>query len=495
MFEEYDELARRFTYEIEMEFYLNNAGLKHTLNTSEIFERYAPLFTEQQVRTFKNAARNYVGEEREIARRLYLFTCENYLENAVKTQRDKLLTQEASRDVEFEGEKIPFRLLSTKIHNEKDREKRKKLHQLEISVIHELNPLHVEIINGLHERAEALGYKNYCELYKELKNVDFMKFKEMLDNFLASTERIYRESMEKWLSRYGLSLAELERHDIPFVFSGIEFERYFPAEKLISELSGATANLGMDIMKLRGKERNVILDLEERPRKSARAFVSPVDPPFEIYMVVMPQGGASDYLSAFHEAGHALHYAFVLPMLPFVYKKMGEPAVSESYAFLFEYLLTNPAFVGEKLKEGLAEYLEYQMVQKLYLIRRYIGKFKYELRLHTAKDVEDMGKVYREEMEKALYFRHAEEIFLADIDSGFYSVDYLRAWIFEPMLRGRLKQLFGERWFENEKAGKYLQALWSVGEKHSVEELAKALNYDTLEPKYLEEEFREVLMG
>ncbi|MCX8174115.1 MAG: M3 family metallopeptidase [Thermoplasmata archaeon] len=494
MFEDYEELARRFTYEVEMEVYLNSAGLRSVVNTAQIYERYAPLFTEQKVRTFKNAAQNYTGEERERARRLYLFACENYLENAVKVQRDALLTKEATMEVSIDGEKCLFRFLSTKIQNEENRTERKKLYEIELGAVREMNPLQVEIMKALHGKAVELGYPDYYELYRNLKQVDFTRLRDTLNRFLASTENLYVDAMNRWLDKYKLSLGELERHDIAFVFAGTEFDRYFPAENMMNELAGATAAMGMDITKLKGSERNVIIDLEQRPTKSPRAFVSAVDPPFEIYMVVMPQGGVSDYLSVFHESGHALHYAFVVPSLPFVYKKIGESSVSETYAFLFEYLLTNPLFVEKRVKgEALKEYLQYQMLYKLYMVRRYIGKLNYELQLHRAKDLEKMGGVYKREMERALHFQHPEEIFLADIDHGFYSADYLRAWIFEPMLRRKMEELYGERWFEKEDAGRYLRALWSVGEKHSVEELARNINMEELNPRYLEEELRQGL--
>ncbi|MEM3445140.1 MAG: M3 family metallopeptidase [Thermoplasmata archaeon] len=494
MFEDYEEVARRFTYEVEMEVYLNAAGLRSVVNTAQIYERYAPLFTEQRLRTFKNAAQNYMGEEAERARRLYFFACENYLENAVKLQRDELLTKEATMEVEVNGEKYKFRFLATKIQNEEDRNKRKRLYDAELRGIKEMNSLYVEIVKTLHEKAIELGYADYYELYSQLKQVDFARLSELLNTFLSATNKIYVEAMNRWLEKYKIRIEELERHDIPFIFSGKEFDRYFPGERMLEAVATTTGAMGMDITKLREKERNVIIDLEQRPTKSPRAFVSAVDPPFEIYLVVMPQGGVSDYSSLFHETGHALHYAFVVPTLPFVYKKIGEPAVSESYAFLMEHLLHNPLFVEKNVRgKKRKEYLYYQLLYKLYLIRRYIGKLNYEIKLHKAKDVESMGKIYREEMERALHFHHNEEVFLSDIDPGFYTADYLRAWIFEPMLRKKLVELYGERWFEKGDAGKYLRALWSVGEKHSVEELARNINMEELNPKYLEEEIKEGL--
>jgi len=491
MLDEYEELIQRFLYEVEMETYLNAAGLREVVNTAAIFERYAGLFTEQRVRTLKNASQNLDGEEKERARRLYAVACENYLENAVKTLTDKLHTQEATEKVVTdEGKEATFRFLSTLIQNEQDRTRRKKLYELELSVVKTLNAYHEPIIKAFHEKARELGYANYLDMYKDLRHTDICAIRDIMSGFLKRTEDIYVELMNALLAKYSLDLDKLERHDISYIFAGSQYDKYFPSSDMLNVISAFTASLGMDITKLRGKERNVILDVEHRPTKSPRAFVSAVDPPFEIYLVVMPQGGVSDYFTIFHETGHALHYAFELDTLPFVYKKLGSSAVSESYAFLLEYVLTNPGFASKFIPDNvLEEYIRFEMLNKLYMLRRYAGKLNYEIILHTSNELEKMPEIYAEEMKKALLFKHPPELFLADIDNGFYTAEYLRAWIFEPMLRNKLIELYGENWFSNPDAGRYLRALWSVGEKHDVEELAKNINMEALNTKYLEEEF------
>ncbi|MGB9636289.1 MAG: hypothetical protein ACPL1Y_03460, partial [Thermoplasmata archaeon] len=290
MFKEYEELARRFLYELEMELYLNGAGLRSVVNTAAIYERYAPLFTEERVRTFKNASRNYDGEEKEIARRFYLFSCEHYLENAGKRVHDALLTMESTLEVDIDGEKCAFRSLSTKIQNENNRERRRKLFEAELGGISKLNKLYIELLKTLHEKASELGYGSYLELYNDLKNLDLPEFQEIMNNFLRNTENLYVEKMNAYLEKYNLKLEELEKHDIQFVFAGTEFDRYFPPDSMLTEIREVTDAMGMDITKIRGRERNVIIDMEVRPNKSPRAFVAPVDPPVEIYMVVLPQG-------------------------------------------------------------------------------------------------------------------------------------------------------------------------------------------------------------
>ena len=47
----------------------------------------------------------------------------------------------------------------------------------------------------------------------------------------------------------------------------------------------------------------IIYDLAPRPGKRSRAFCAPVRIPREVYLVLLPHGGATDYRTLLHELG------------------------------------------------------------------------------------------------------------------------------------------------------------------------------------------------
>ena len=61
------------------------------------------------------------------------------------------------------------------------------------------------------------------------------------------------------------------------------------------------------------------LDTGEREGKRSRAFCAPVRVPDEVYLVLRPHGGQTDWNTFLHELGHALHFAYMRPDLPFEY--------------------------------------------------------------------------------------------------------------------------------------------------------------------------------
>jgi GTP-dependent phosphoenolpyruvate carboxykinase len=67
------------------------------------------------------------------------------------------------------------------------------------------------------------------------------------------------------------------------------------------------------------------------------------------------------------------------------------------------------------------------------------------------------------------------------MDAGFYSADYLRAWIRSAQLRHYLVKEFGSDWWRAEQTGEFLRDLFSEGTRPASEEIAQRIGYDPLD--------------
>jgi hypothetical protein len=67
------------------------------------------------------------------------------------------------------------------------------------------------------------------------------------------------------------------------------------------------------------------------------------------------------------------------------------------------------------------------------------------------------------------------------MDEGFYSADYLRAWIRSAQLRSHLLSEVGDDWWCNPATGDLLRALFFEGTKPTSEEIAARLGFDALD--------------
>ena len=64
------------------------------------------------------------------------------------------------------------------------------------------------------------------------------------------------------------------------------------------------------------------------------------------------------------------------------------------------------------------------------------------------------------------------------MDAGFYSADYLRAWIRSAQLKRYLAAEIGEDWWQSSKTGDLLRGLFAEGTRPSSEEIAARIGFD-----------------
>ena len=288
---------------------------------------------------------------------------------------------------------------------------------------------------------------------------------------LESTERLYEETADRlFRARAGVGLSEAQRWDVTRVFRAPGWDEAFPAEKMLPALEVTLADLGID---LRSQE-NIELDIEQRPKKSPRAFCAPIEVPGRVVLVIQPMGGADDWRALFHEAGHTEHYAHVSADLPVEAKRLGDVSVTEAWATLMEHLLLEPAWLSHRLDFPKPdEFAAEAATGSLYLLRRYCGKLMYELEFHGSAELDPkaMSSRYVEILGDALKIEPSPTDALGDIDSSFYVTGYLRSWALQSQLREHFRERFGSAWFADRKAGGMLRELWSEGHRLNADEL------------------------
>jgi hypothetical protein len=312
-----------------------------------------------------------------------------------------------------------------------------------------------------------------------------------MQTFIADTDDLYFAALDTYLGEMRILRDDGRRCDVARIFRAPDLDVSFPAERLLPTLHATVRDLGM----LLEDQSNIRLDTVTRPLKSPRAFCAPILVPDDVRLVLKPSGGEADYEVLLHEAGHAEHYANVDRTLPFAYRRLGDASVTESYAFLLEYLATDPGWLRRHLGVTNPQAL-HRLVgfHRLYFLRRYGAKLLYEQELHRADEPSDVAPLYDELLTQHVGVGYGQESYLTDVDAGFYCAAYLRAWIFEAQHRRYLQREFDDEWYRNPKAGKFLVELWRDGQRHPVDDLARFMGYSGLDIGPVTEDIR-VLMG
>jgi hypothetical protein len=482
---EYEERLSRYLYERSEEGRAVRVGEKETSEQAAIVERYADLFTTAQLETLREAESTADEAERELLYRLRK-TCEaGILAAELAARDDELENRILAARVTWGGEEMPLRTAQAKLAvlpEYRDRDELGALYNAENAIF---NDERLELLTAYEEReGELSGISDAIERNSEEKGISLHELETALDAGSRATTAAYERQRARWFEK----LLGPERDEQPtsshtsYLRRLSPLEATYTKERSVQVCVETLARLGFDIE----RERGIKLDLDDRPQKSPRACVIASDPPRVVHLITRAQGGLHDYQAFLHEAGHALHYAGVDPGLPYTFRKLSrDHALTEIYSYILEAISREPAWHAEHFglsDEQAAENAEATVFLEALLFRRYAAKLQFELAFWE-RFPRDGGtsEGYSERLTAATGIHYPSENFLSDMDSGFYSADYLRAWIRTAQLRAHLIAEVGEDWWRSPETGERLRALFREGTRPTSEEIAGRIGYDPLD--------------
>jgi hypothetical protein len=486
---EFEGELQKYLYERSEEGRAVRVGEKETSEQAAIVAKYATLFSREQLEALREAEAAASGEERE---RLYRLrkTCEGGLVAAELTDREDALENAilAAR-VTWDGEELPLRAAQAKLAVLPEYAERDRLGELQAAKSAEFNDERLELIRAGEElEADLSGELDPIARTEEEKQLSLRELERALAAASGEIDERWSQLRAKWFDR----LLGPDREDVPehahvaWIRRLSPLEATYTKERSVEVCMSTLTDLGFDLE----NDRNVRLDLEDRPQKSPRACVIASDPPKVVHLITRAQGGLHDYQAFLHEAGHALHFAGVEPSLPYTFRRISrDHALTEIYSYILEAITREPEWHARYFELGdeeARENAEATTFLEAFLYRRYVAKLQYELGFWS-RFGDDGGtpEGYEEKLTAATGIHYRRPNYLADMDAGFYSADYLRAWIRHAQLRDYLKREVGEDWWRSSETGDRLRELFREGTKPSSEEIAQRLGFEPLDTRPL----------
>ncbi len=482
---DYESRLKQFLFESSEEGRAVRVGEKETSEQAEIVARYADLFTRDQLQALHEAESGAQGDDREQLYRLRK-VCEGGIVSAELVEReDELENRQLAARLTFQGEEMPLRTAQAKLAVVDGYADREELGDVYAELNASFNDDRLDLARAGEElSADLSGEPDPVARNEEEKGISLRTLASALAETAAASTEAYLRMRETWFER----VLGPDRDDEPRSYHMAYMRRLSPLESTYTkeratEVCLATLKeLGFDL----AGDPNIRPDLDDRPQKAPRACVIASDPPTVVHLITRAQGGLHDYQAFLHEAGHALHYAGCDPSLPYTFRRLSrDHALTEIYSYIVEAISREPGW--HALHFGLSDEEAVQNAEattflEALLYRRYAAKLEFELDFWT-RFATDGGTSdgYAEKLTAATGVRYRRDGFISDMDAGFYSADYLRAWIRSSQLRARLVEEVGEDWWRSPETGDRLRALFFEGTKPSSEEIAMRLGYDPLD--------------
>jgi hypothetical protein len=485
----FEERLRSYLYESSEEARAVRVGEKETSEHAAIVARYADLFTRGQHAELAEATDAAPADEHERLLRLRESAAGGVISLELAEAYDELQNKLLAARVEFDGESLPLRAAQAQVALVDDYGRREELGRLAGDVSAEFNDDRLDLMRrGEALESDLTGEPDPVARSEELKGIDLGDLAAELERAGERQAPSWERLRERWLDR----LLGGERDAVPASSHVAYLRRMSPLagtytkERAVPVCLETLTLLGFDL----AAESSIRLDLDDRPQKNPRACVIAADPPTVVHLITRAQGGLHDYQALLHEAGHALHYAGCDPELPYAFRRLSrDHALTEIYSFLVESISREPGWHAQHFGLGDAEAeenAESTRFLEALLFRRYAAKLGYELELWADfANAPDYAPAYAERLERAVGFRYRPDNYLADLDDGFYSADYLRAWIRAAQLRAYLREAVGEDWWRRPETGAFLRDLFREGTRPSSEEIARRLGYEPFDTEPL----------
>ncbi len=490
---EFEGRLREYIVERSEEGRAVRVGEKESSEQAAIVERYADLFSRPQLDVLRGAENGAApGDDRERLTRLRL-TCEEGLVDAELTAReDELQNDLLAARVDWRGEQITLRTAQAQLAVLPAYADREKLGALQTEVSAGFNERRLALLTARADLdAELAGEPDAVARIDAGKNVSHRAIYAAVSEASRATTTAWEPLRERWLDE----LLGAARDTQP-TFAHVGWLRRlspladtYTKERCVPVCTATLRAIGFAIE----DEKSIRLDLDDRPQKSPRACVIASDPPSVVHLITRAQGGLHDYGAFLHEAGHALHYAGCDPSLPYTFRAISrDHALTEIYSYIVEALSREPGWHAEHFGLSAAEAernAEATTFLEALLFRRYAAKLGFELAFWD-RFTDDGGTAtgYAEALTEATGIRYPAENFLSDMDAGFYSADYLRAWVRAAQLRAHLRQEVGDDWWRSRQTGEFLRAVFREGLRPSSEEIAARIGFEPLDTGPLQAE-------
>ncbi|HWZ59327.1 MAG TPA: M3 family metallopeptidase [Gemmatimonadaceae bacterium] len=465
--------------DVSREYYLAHAGLKSTAELQPIYARHAEaLGPDALAMAVEDFAAGGDGDARRSARLILEWQVETHAARLVAPSEEREIAWESTAMVRLsDGSMVPYQRAGIEIANSTDRGERLALDAARASLVErELAPMRRDRLQQEKSFVESLHVAgDYIATFEAVSGVDLKALAAECSAFLKDTEAMWSDWLPPAVKRsLGVPVRELTRADALALFRAREFDRYFPADEMEPAVRRQVREMGID-PDAAGRVR---FDVGERDGKRARAFCAPVRVPEEVYLVLRPHGGQTDWSTLLHELGHALHFAYTRADYPFEYRWVGDNSVTESYAMLFDHLMQTPGWLvrySGLSRQDAGAYLRTAALEELHYLRRYCAKLLYEVELYGDRVSWDaLPDLYVETLSSATTFRYQRADAFIDVDPRFYAARYLRAWQLGAVLADALVERFDQDWYRNPNAGPWIVGeLFAEGQRELASELSQ----------------------
>src|SRR5215470_3897088 len=438
---------------------------------AEAMAHSAEACTPAAIETLQRLRTEALASQQEALQRLRGWALSMHIRSAMLPMQREIQTRQRTATCLVDEEPIPLRASFAAMAAETRRDRRAAIEAAVGLQLREINELFEAQFKALSALADHLSYASLEALWTDILLVEPATLQDVATQILASTQEVYWDLLT-WAVRRRLRLppGQLRRHDILALFTFPEYQAYYQPGTVVAGLQTCLREMGLSPNvdgRLEWRERSVHFG----PPEALALHV-----PDEIVLSYAQVQGLKVAEAFAGASGRALLWAYTSPELSLLSRILGDPALLESNAQLLAELLAAPWWLSQYFGVHVDQnYAAWRCLDRLYRLRRFLGRFLYTRHLYTANSLAGAAEAYRDIMMDACHVDYPQEYYLLDWDWDYTSLTVLRGWSLTTALLGALHEQFAADWFRNPEAGEWLHQYWASALGERLEDLRDRL--------------------
>lgn len=446
-------------------------GAVRTDRMADAVRRGAEVCSVGELQTLQSYIAEAPTVSQEALQRLKAWAVDMHLRGVVLPHQQEIQAKQRSTTCIVDEEPIPLLSGFAAMAAENRRDRRAAIEAAVGEQLEDCHALFGTQYKELCRAVERLGYTSLEALWADILPVAPATLQDDVVRFLEETRDVYTDLLT-WAVRrcLGVPPGQLQRHDILRLFIFSEYQSYYQPGVMIPVIQACLSDMGIDPC-----ADGRLVSRQCPPEFGLPAAVA-VQIPDEIvltYSQVSGLKGAEAYASAY---GNAFLWAYTSPKLPLLIRLLGDVAFPISSAQMLAEMVALPGWLSHYLRVTVdANYWPWRRLDRLYRLRRQLGRFLYAQYVATADSLAGAEEAYREIMMDACQVDHHPAYYLVDWDWTYTSLAFFRGWRLAYTLLDALRQQFAYDWFRNPDSGPWLREFWGVALGENADELPEQL--------------------
>ena len=356
--------------------------------------------------------------------------------------------------------------------HEREDKKRKEVYDEFIFATRYISPIIIKRFNQIKNTYSKINLKNHkgidldplnCYLYKE--RISYKTLNEFVTNMGDKASKPFKKFL-KDISREILGRDCQYYDDFYFFRNKVynEFENVFHNINPINEVKRVLKTMSFQL-------ERISFDSEDRKNKYPSPICFFVQIPNDIRVLYKSESPYFDIQGCFHEFGHAMHASSIDPNLEYWKKYFIAMGISEIFSILLERLTKNENFLksclGVKDPKILESIINRNNFMELFFVTFYSANSLMKMAFWKKDlNVDESNKIYSDLVYRFTGIRIPGEYWMLHHilpDSIMYVPSYLLAAVRAKELEASLQNKFGEKWWLEKEAGRYLKNLMFMG--------------------------------